>query len=147
MVKLCHAKKSNRGEKGPESLPVIRNTGQCIVPSQERSKQAKPAASLDHSCIWCAFYSLQVSDGEKHECHVEGEEQQEEGDRRAERTNQQYEGEDEPAHEEEPKCICEVVRACTSRLSGCRISRCIGGHNIETTRCEDNGEGNPETTV
>lgn len=79
-----------------------------------------------------------MAQAEQQEGHGEGEEQREEGDGGAERAEKQDEGEDEPAHEIETHGVEEVrlVAALSKALL-----------DAKAARGEDDGEGDPETTV
>ncbi len=120
-------------------LPVIRNTGQGVVPSQEGGEESKVSTSLGEMLAGGRFICIEISKAQEKECQVQGEEQQEEGNGRSQCAEQEDSRENEPACEEEAECVRKVVCAGTS-------SRVSGG-NVESTWSEDNGERYPETTI
>ena len=63
-------------------LPVraVRNTGQCIVPSKERSNETKGTTSDNTSSLRVGSVVLKVTDAEHEEGHVKGEKEPEECD-------------------------------------------------------------------
>lgn len=122
-----------------EYIPVIRDTGQRIVPRHEGSEDAKVAPSLDDHGLGSAILAVQVADGEQQEGEIEEEEEQEEGDGGTQRTEQQDTREDKPAGEEEAEGIGEVVRA-GRRPGVCRL-------DLEAARREQDREGEPEAAI
>lgn len=80
---------------------------------------------------------MQVPDPQQHERHIEAEEQGEEGDGGAQRTDQEEEGEDEPAYEVQTELVGEGVGARGRE----------GFFDLETARGQDDGEGDPEAAV
>lgn len=76
-----------------------------------------------------------MSDSKEEEGEIEGEEEQEEGDGGAESADQEDGGEDEPAGKVETNGVVEVVLVLVRIADG----EAAGG--------QDDGEGEPETTV
>lgn len=76
-----------------------------------------------------------MTDGQEQESEIQGEEEQEEGDGRAERADQENGGEDEPASKVESNGVVEVVLVGVSVTNG------------ESTGGQDDGERDPESTV
>lgn len=78
-------------------VAVVRNTSQRVVPGQESSQETKEATSLDDGWVGLALgVPVEVTDAEQEESKIEGEEEQEEGDCRPERADEEDGSEDEP---------------------------------------------------
>ena len=92
-----------RSKKEKEYTPAIGDTGKGIVPRQEGCEHAKAATSLGElvGCLHGAVVAGVVAAGEHEEGQIQGEEEHEEHDGRAQRAQQQDGGEDEPACQEE----------------------------------------------
>lgn len=80
-----------------EAVAGIGDTGKGIVPGQESSEKGKEAAGLDDAGGGRAISANKVTNTEQEEGHVQSEEEGEESHGGAEGTDQQDEGEDEPA--------------------------------------------------
>lgn len=121
-----------------KAVSGVRNTGQGVVPGRKRGDDTKRTARPDQTGHWRATVGavVEISEAEEEEGHVESEEEDEEGDCGTQRAEQEKEGEDEPAHEEETEDVVEGV---------CLAAVC--GYDVESARGEDDGEGDPETTV
>ena len=83
-----------------KAVAAVGNTGQGVVPGQEGGEQSKEAAGLDDAGFGLAVVLDHVSDGQQQERNVQGEEEQEERHRGAERAEQEVGGEIEPALKE-----------------------------------------------
>lgn len=85
-----------------ESIPVARvgDTGKGIVPGGEGSQNTKRTTGLDEPGVGRAAVVLQVTDTQHEEGKVERAEEEEESHSRAQSTDEQDEGEDEPALQE-----------------------------------------------
>lgn len=147
---------SNRDDE--EAVAVVGQTGEGVVPGGEGGEETEETTGHEHGLVGLVLgVTLDVSDTEQEEAQVEEEEQQEEGDGGAEGAEEQDGGENEPS-----------LRLLASKLHKGKI---MGGkthqqvqtervvphgsatgflqrtHNLETTRSQDNGEREPETTV
>lgn len=89
-----------------EAVAAIGNTGKGVVPGNEGSKDTKDTTGLDAAGVGRAGAVLEVTNSEHQECKVKGEEQREERDGRAQSTDQQEEGKDEPSLYELSEMIC-----------------------------------------
>ena len=86
----------NRHNK--ETITIIRNPRQRIIPRRERAQQREKSARLYNRGVGVAGgVAVEVADAEEHEGHVEGEEEGEEGDGGFEGAEDEEECEDEPA--------------------------------------------------
>lgn len=139
-------RKWHRVDSLQESIPIICDTSQCIIPSHERGEESEIATRFIYLDVFHAVCALQACDSKKQEGHVKEEEEEEEGNGRTKRAEQQDEGEDEPANEEEAECVVEVIGAGTGSLS-CSIRRCVRADNVKPSRREYDSEGEPEAAV
>lgn len=81
-----------------EAVRCIGDTGQGVVPGQERGQDTKGTSSAGQADMgFAAGRRVEVGDAEEEEGQVQGEEQQEEGDGGFQRAEQEDRGEDEPA--------------------------------------------------
>ena len=79
-------------------VAIIRNTGQRIIPGHERRQQREESSGLENGRVGHIHgVAVEVGNAEQHESHVEGEEEGEEGNGRAQSAEHEEEGEDEPA--------------------------------------------------
>ena len=130
-----------------KNIPRIRNTSQRIIPRQKRRKDAKIPTGLDQLGIIVALgIRIQMSEGQEQESQIEREEQHEERHGGFQRADQQDGREDEPAGEEVPERVVEVVDAVAGRCPR-GVGGAVGFYDLETAGCEDDGEGEPETAV
>lgn len=68
---------------------VVGNPSQSVIPSQECREQREKAAGLEDRWVWrTRGVTMEVADPEEHECHVQREEEREEGDCRAQGAEQ-----------------------------------------------------------
>lgn len=78
-------------------VAVVRDTGQSVVPRQEGRQKTEKATGLDDRWVRRAFgVAVEVADAEQEESHIEGEEEEKEGDRRTEGEEEEDSGKDEP---------------------------------------------------
>lgn len=64
-----------------EPIRVIGDTSQCIIPREERSQDSeKTSRLLDFGIRRAHRCAIEVGDTKEEECHIEGEEEGEEGD-------------------------------------------------------------------
>lgn len=128
----------NGGKKG--NVRIISNTSQRIIPRQESREHAKIATSLRQRALWCTRITrIQSPKEQTQKGQIQSKKQHEECYRGAQCAEKQDGGEDEPAREEEAECVVEVVGVFSRGF--------VGGDDAETTRCEDDGDGDPETAV
>ena len=66
-----------------EGVAAVSNTSQGIVPGEESGEETKDTTGLDEGARWGCAVVLQVTDAKQKEGKVEGEEETEEGDGRA----------------------------------------------------------------
>ena len=96
LPRLAPGEMHNRHNK--EAIAIIRDTRQGIVPRREGRQQGKETSRFHNGRVRVARgVTVEVSDAEEHEGHVEGEEEGEEGEGGLERAEDEEEGEDEPA--------------------------------------------------
>lgn len=108
------------------------------VPSDKRRQDTKSTTSPQQTGVGCASAAVvQVSESEHQECHVEGEEEQEEGHGGSQGADEHEEGEDEPAHEVD----AERVEEGRGRFG----FECL--HDLESTGGQNDGGTDPEATV
>lgn len=139
-----------------EAVAGVGDTGQGIVPRQERGKETEETSSLDDLLVGRAIVVQEIAQSEHQEGKVQEEEQQEEGDRRLQGAQQQDGGEDEPTleksaagrrsdqghgtthHEEQAKGVAEHRWI---------VARGQGSLDLESTGGEHNADCDPETAV
>ena len=122
-----------------EGVAGVRNTGKGVVPSDEGSKESEDTTSLDESVVNLSnTVQDEVSDCQHEEGHVEEEEEQEEGDGRAECAEEEKGREDEPSSQEESDSVVEIS-------VGVVLGVC--GGNLESSWGVDDSVREPETTV
>ncbi len=80
-----------------EAVRGIGNTGEGVVPGQERCENAEGATSTSEADRRRAIVENQVAQTQEEEGEVQGEEQEEEGHGGLQRADEKDEGEDEPA--------------------------------------------------
>lgn len=129
-------------------------------PRQECGQEAENTASFETSGHWRSVDGEDVGDTQHQECHVEGEEEGEEGDCRPQCAEQQNEGEDEPSLQFKRSELLLQTDHQTRRFLGTyekveaeRIVE-VGGarflksrDDLETAGRQDDGCADPETTV
>ena len=80
-----------------EAVACVRDTSKRIIPREESSEESKVASSLDAGRVGPLGAVFEITNAEQEESHVKGKEEQEKGDRRLERANEENRGEDEPS--------------------------------------------------
>lgn len=116
----------------------MQNGENVNIPSNKGGDDTESAAGLQASGVGSASATvLEVGNAEHEEGKVKAEEEQEEGDGRAQGADHHEEGEDEPGDEVKAERVEEGLR----RLRFQRL------HNLESTRSQDDGGAEPETTV
>ena len=118
---------------------VIGDTGEGIVPCEESSKQTEETSSLDAAGHGLSRASLHVTNSKHQESKIEGKEQQEECHSRAQGTDQQDEGENEPADQVKPERVEEW-----RFIAGAESKSLL---DLESARCENDSERKPEATI
>jgi len=146
---------SNRDDE--EAVAVVGQTGEGVVPGGEGGEETEEATGHEDRLVGLVLgVTLDVTDTEQEEAQVEEEEQQEESDSGAEGAEEQDGGEDEPAlrllaRSNRGKLLGERThhQVQTERVvpHGRATSFLQRTHDLETTRSQDNGEREPETTV
>lgn len=113
-------------------LPVgaVGNTGEGVVPCEERSHETKSTASNDATALRVRAIMLKVSNTEEQEGQVEGEEEREECDCRPKRAEQEEKGENEPSHQVQAERVEERRLAKLNKR----------GLDSKTTRSENDGK-------
>lgn len=124
-----------------EAVAAVGNTGQGVVPGGKGSQETEETTGLDDRRVGLAVgVALEVTDTEQQEGDIEEEEQEEESHGGSQGAEQQDGGEDEPAHEEKTEGVLEHGGLATVGFDESFL-------DVETTGGQDNGEGDPETTI
>lgn len=141
-----------------EAVGCVGNTGQGIVPGHESCNDAKGTSGPSETGVRRAIFQDQVRTSQEEECQVQGEEEEEEGDGGLQGADKEEEGEDEPAlkiSQVRGEIKLDVYRSVTyHQIKSERVEQGFGVlsgldgfFNLEPSRSENDGEGDPETTV
>ena len=117
---------------------IVENTGERVVPSEERCEQTEDSAGRDDGRVGGAGrVTRKIADAEQQKGHVEREEQQEEGNRRSQGRKKHKESEYEPSHQEQAERVEELGAFSASQLLD----------DLESAGSENDAKGNPEASV
>ena len=103
-----------------ETVRIVRDTGEGIVPSHEGREQGEESTGFDDGWVGrVGGVAVEIADAEEQKGQVQGQKEDEEGDGRAQRAEEEDKCEDEPA-----LCLESVswskVEVFSREISGCR---------------------------